>query len=243
MASDTKNVNSIIKASKILKCLSRGKARMSEIHKDLGYSKGTIHRLLKTLITVGFVVQDPITSEYFLGPLVFQLQSNPVNSHGALINCAFEEMSYLRDYTKETILLHIPSGFERVCIEQLESPERVKYVTQKGASEPLYVGSAGKILLAAYTDEDIQAILRNISWRPITSRTITKPEVLFDEIRKGRKKGFTISFGERAVGAASVSVPIKAYVSPVALSVLGPENRLTINKIKKLIDRLKKSAD
>ena len=125
----------------------------------------------------------------------------------------------------------------------MESPERVKYVTQKGASEPLYVGSAGKILLAAYTDEDIQAILRNISWRPITSRTITKPEVLFDEIRKGRKKGFTISFGERAVGAASVSVPIKAYVSPVALSVLGPENRLTINKIKKLIDRLKKSAD
>lgn len=241
--SDIKTVNSIIRASSILRCLSKGKNRLGKISEDLGFSKSTIHRILRTLVAVGFVVQDPNTLKYYLGPLALELSLHPTISHHALIICAFEEMQSLRDLAKETVLLHIPVGLQRVCIEQLESPEYIKYTTYKGAVAPLYVGSASKILLAELNDNEIQILLNNINFIPITSHTIIKPEALLEEIYKVREQGFAISFGEREVGASSVSVPIKNYVSPVALSVLGPANRLTINKIENLTDKLKESAD
>ena len=241
--SDIKTINSIMRASSILRCLSQGKNRLGKISEDLGLSKSTIHRILKTLIAASFVVQDPITSKYYLGPLALELSLHPTISHGVLITCAFEEMKSLRDYTRETVLLHIRYGLERLCVEQFESPEYIKYATEKGAAAPLYVGSAGKILLAALNDDEIQVIFGNINFIPITSHTIIKPEALFEEIYKVRDQGFAVSFGEREVGAASVSVLIRNYVSPVALSVLGPDSRLSINRIKGLIDELNESAN
>ena len=134
--SRAKSVNSVIRASRIMRCLAEGKNTITEINEDIGLSKGTIYRLLRSLVTVGFVVQDPISLKYYLGPLLLDILSDPAISHGALIVCASNEMKWLRDYTRETVLLHVRSGVERLCTEQFESPESIKYVTEKGATAP-----------------------------------------------------------------------------------------------------------
>jgi len=99
--SKPKIVNSIVRAALILKTLSNGNSRIGKISESVKLSKGTTHRLLLTLAKVGFVVQDPLTQRYHLGPGLLQLFSDPILSHNSLISCAFEEMTCLNNLTRD----------------------------------------------------------------------------------------------------------------------------------------------
>lgn len=133
-------------------------------------------------------------------------------------------------------------GLQRVCIEEVESRENIKYVNGRGFVAPLYTGAAGKILLSQLTDEKIDFLLEKMDLFAITNRTITDKDRLFFEIRKARKMGYATSFGERARGSSCISVPVRNYSVPVALSVLGPDNRFTMDRIRESLGEIKASA-
>jgi IclR family KDG regulon transcriptional repressor len=90
-----KIVNSITKGANILKCLSDGIDRISDLSKELHLSKSTTHRFLKSLENSGLAMQDPITRRYHLGHLILYLASQPNVSHQRLIDSAAEEMQHL----------------------------------------------------------------------------------------------------------------------------------------------------
>jgi len=220
-----KRENSITRGIDILKSLSEGTDRVTDLAKQHGLSKSTTHRILKSLENTSIVRRDPITRRYYVGPLMLDLASRPIVSHQGLTLSAFEEMRRLRDLTQETVVLHIRIGLERVCLEELPSFQALRYTAGKGFIAPVYTGSAGKILLSELNDAELDLLLRNIKCTKIGPNTITDQEVLKEEIRKARVQGYAVSFSERVPGSASISVPVKSYVCPVALSVLGPESR------------------
>jgi IclR family KDG regulon transcriptional repressor len=238
----SKTIASIARGADILKILSSGIDRISDISERLQLSKGTAHRFLKSLESSGLVIQDPITRRYYLGPLVLELASRPLIIHQNLTICAFEDMRYLRDLSHETVILHIRIGLERICLEELQSPENIKYAAGKGFVAPLYTGSAGKILLSELQDEELQLLIRSFRFKPVGPNTITNKEALLDELRKVRSQGYATSFGERVPGSASISVPIRGYVCPVAMSVLGPDNRFTLDKMMDVLGGMKERA-
>jgi IclR family KDG regulon transcriptional repressor len=170
------------------------------------------------------------------------LFSDPILSHNSLISCAFEEMTYLNNLTRETVLIDLRSGLQKVCIEKIDSPENLKYTNEKGFAAPLYVGGGGKVLLSELKDDELNNILKQTSFVPITANTIIDPEKLWAEIKKIRKQGYATSFGERVPGSSCVSVPVKHYVAPVALSILGPASRFTPKRIMETIVELKQAA-
>ena len=69
------SIQSIERAAAILRCLSSGPRRLgvSELSTRLGLAKGTIHGILKTLHTEGFVEQDLESGKYQIGPALLQL--------------------------------------------------------------------------------------------------------------------------------------------------------------------------
>lgn len=235
-------VNSITKGADILRSLSEGIDRVSDISQKLRISKSTSHRLLKSLEKSGLVMQDPVTRRYYLGPLILELASKPIIAHQNLIVCAFDEMKYLRDISGETVVLHIRIGLERICLEELQSLENIKYTAGKGFVAPIYVGSAGKVLLSELRDHDLQLLLQSLRLEPIGPNTITDKKTLLNELGKVRKQGYATSFGERITGSASISVPVKNYFCPVALSVLGPDNRFSFKKMMDILKVMKESS-
>ncbi len=235
-------INSIARSAVILRILSNGIDRISDLSNELHLSKSTIHRLLKTLKTSEFVMQDPITRRYYLGPLIIELASKPFVAHESLIICGLEQMKYLRDLSGETVVLHIRIGLERICLEELQSFENIKYTAGKGFIAPIYTGSAGKILLSELNDNELQVLLNNIHLKPIGPKTITEKRVLLKELEKVREQGYATSFGERVPGSASISIPIKNYICPVALSILGPDNRFSLDIMLEVLEKMKESA-
>jgi DNA-binding IclR family transcriptional regulator len=237
-----KIVNSITKGADILRNLSEGIDRISDLSKNLKLSKSTAHRLLKTLEISELVMQDPITRRYYLGPLILKLASRPIIAHQNLIICAFGEMKHLRDFSRETVVLHIRIGLERICLEEVQSLENIKYMAGKGFVAPIYTGSAGKILLSELKNNELQLLVENLQLNPIGPHTITDKKTLLKELEKVRKQGYATSFGERIPGSASISAPIKNYICPVALSVLGPDNRFSLKMMMGVLKEMKKSA-
>lgn len=235
-------VNSITRAVNILKCLADGTDRLSKITEELQLSKSTIHRILESLAASKLVIQDPVTHRYYLGPLILDFASRPMIAHQSLIVNAFEDMRRLRDFTRETVVLHIRIGLERICLEELEGPERIKYTSGKGSISSIHTGSAGKVLLSELEDNELDLLLRNLTLAPVGPNTITDNKTFLAELRKTRKQGYANSFGERIVGSASISVPIRGYVCPVAFSVLGPGNRFSEKRMMSVLKEIQKSA-
>ena len=64
---------------------------------------------------------------------------------------------------------------------------------------------------------------------------------MLQELRKVRRQGYSRSCGEVIKGAAAISVPVRGHVCPVALSIIGPENRFAPKMIA-ILEELKNSA-
>ena len=222
-------VNSVFRAAEILSMLSLGRNRLTDICQELGLSKGTVHRLLKTLEQCGFVFLDPVTHQYYLGHLMIKISSNPDISHQNLIVCAYDELKMLRDKSGETAALFIPIGNRRICLEEIDSNNSIRLVVQKGSVHPIYSGSSGKVLLSQFSDEALMQLLDNTPLVKIAKNTITNRKVLLQEVEKTKKKGYAVSTSETLDGAYSICVPIKDYSCPVALSILGPQDHFESN--------------
>ena len=239
---NTKSVKSIIRSANILKCISKGCNRIRDIAKSSNLSKGTTHRLLITLAETGFVVQDPISLKYYLGPAILELSSNSDIAHNSLIICALEQMQDLMMLTGETVLLHVRIGLQRVCIAEVESLQNIKYTNGIGYVAPLYTGAAGKVLLSELQDDQLDNLLAQMRLAPITPNTIIDKDRLLDEIHQVREVGYSTSLGERVLGSSCVSLPIKNYIMPVALSILGPDNRFTPIRLLEHLGGIKESS-
>ena len=238
----TKIIGSISKGAEILRKISEGVDRITNLSTNLQLSTSTVHRILKSLEMSELVKQDPITRRYYLGPLILSLASSPIIAHQNLIVCAFDDMRYLRDLSRETVVLHVRIGLERICLEELQSFENIRYTVNKGNIAPLYLGSAGRILLAELQDNELQLILRYLRLEPVTPNTIIDKKTLLKELEKVRKQGYAISLGERIPGGASIAVPIKNYSYPVSMTILGPDNRFTIEKMMDCLPVMKESS-
>lgn len=234
-------IKSIKRGVDVLKSLANGTDRISDLCNELKMSKSTVYRLLETLESLDLAKQDPISRRYYLGPLVVELSSKPLIAHQNLVICAYDEMQHLRGMSRETVIIHVRIGSERICLEEVLSPEPIKYSAGKGSIAPIWIGSAGKILLSELEDYELQLILKNIELVRMGPNTITDKKILLEEIEKVRKEGFAVSIGERIAGAASISVPIKNYVCPVSLSILGPENRV-VPVMFDFLENMKESA-
>lgn len=226
----TPPINSIIKASEILKCLCEGIYRIADIARKLGYNQPTVYKVLKSLEMVGFANQDKLTRQYFPGPLIQQLATSPMKVHQNLIFSSSDEMEKLRDITNETVSLWIAQGSTRININMFESKHTIVHIPRLGGIAPIYAGAAGKILLSQLEVKYVEALLQKIELKPVTSTTPTDKESLLLELDEIRKQGYSWTAGETYKGASAVAVKVEYTAYPVALMVAGPEDRMKENK-------------
>lgn len=234
-------VQSVVRATEILKCLGDGLERLTDISKKLNLSKTTTYRLLKTLEVSGFAIQDPVTQRFYVGHLVVQLASNPYISHHWLLICASDDIQRLRDLSGESVGLQVKIGTQRMFLEVLLSNQSIRLTFDKGFVAPLHIGAGGKVLLSELPENERQMILDHTKVTMRTNEIIDK-EALIREVNQIKTKGYAITFSETIPGSGGISVPIKNYICPVALGVFGPEERIKKN-MTDLLKMVKESAD
>lgn len=222
-------VRAVERALDILMCfIDATDLGLVEISNKVSLHKSTVHRLLASLESKGFVTRDPSTDKYRLGYRVWELSANLTQSDDPAI-IWLPEMERLRDEIGETVSLYVRDGNERIRIQAVQSNEPIRRVAPIGARLPLFVGASSKVLLA-HADEAVkQSIIQGPDW-PHYLRN----EAYLQQLEEVRRQGYATSIEEREPGAAAVAAPIinRAGQLVAALSVSGPSSRLTAEIMK-----------
>jgi IclR family KDG regulon transcriptional repressor len=235
-------VNSVFRALDILKSLGDGLETLSDIAGNLNLKKTTTYRLLKALETSGFVVKDPITRHYYIGPAAISLAYIPGIAHQRLIVYSLDEMKYLQRLSGESVALWVKVGTQRTILEELPSNYNIRYTLGKGFSAPMHYGTGGKIMLSELPESERQMILNGTKLVTRENEMVDK-ETLLSELKKIKQQGYVITIDETIEGAGGISVPIENYVCPAALSVFGPKERFRKDVIMSLVKEIKESAE
>ncbi|MBI5304276.1 MAG: IclR family transcriptional regulator [Chloroflexi bacterium] len=233
-------IQSLMRAIAILDCFRADQPQLGvrEIARQLTMSTSTVGRLLATLYSAGILSQDPTTRLYRMGPKVL--------AWGALYTSLLDVREFARPsleelhrITNETVSLYVLERTERVCVERIESPERVRVVVRIGERMPLHAGSAGKALLAFMPADDIEQIVAQPLER-MTERTITNRRALLKELKTIRECGFATSHGERFEDALGLAAPIFDSNGKVtaALNVAGPLLRFTDQHVERFAPKI-----
>lgn len=221
----TKTVNTILLGAEILKVLAAGASRLEDIYLQAGLNKSTTHRILKSLARTGLAYQHPVVRTYHVGPLFLQISANTAARHHLLILCASAEMRRLQETTHETALLLIPLGDQRLVLKEIIGDRQISLSHGEGSTIPLMVGSSGRVLLSQYDDQTLQKLFSLMDIPAVAPCFMGDPELRMREIHKIRSAGYALNSGEMVPDSAGISVPVRGYVCPVALSLFGPQFR------------------
>jgi len=144
MGSSVSGVGVIDKAARLLDVLEEAPRSLGELVTATGFSRATAHRLAVALEQHGLVRRDE-EGRFALGVRLIAL-GRAAAERIPLASAAMPALAALRDDTGESVQLYVRQGDRRVCIAALESPHGLRTIVPMGASLPLSVGSAGKIL-------------------------------------------------------------------------------------------------
>ena len=192
MEPSVSGVGVLDKAVALLGALEAGSATLNELVAEANLSRATAHRLAVALEAHGLVRRDE-DGRFVLGLRLIQLGRAAADAM-PLATAAQGALAALRDATGESVQLYVRDDDRRVCIAALESPHGLRTIVPMGASLPLAVGSAGRVLLGTESAQNRRPWVESVGEREAGVASVSAP------VRD--------STGE-VVAAVSVSGPIE----------------------------------
>lgn len=206
---------------------NRGLA-FSEIAKDLPFSRTTIHRILYTLVKLGYLEKTEIASHYRLTRKFHDI-SGAVLSLQNLQAISKPVMRTLLVRYSETVNLGSLDGGEVTYLDVAQSPSAVRLAAFPGDRNPVHSTALGKAMLAFLPDSQIRTILGQSPLFRKTSHTITQHARFLEHLATVRGERVALDQEENVEGITCVAAPIFGPTGKVmaAFSVSGPASRMT----------------
>jgi len=142
----------------VLETLAKtGPIGLSDLCREVSLNKTTVHRLLNSLLYMGYVRQDTQTSRYSLSFKIWDI-ANQFVSKIDIVEEARPSLRELAAKTGETVHLVQIDGIHAIYIAKEESENSVRLVSMVGKRIPLYCSGVGKALLADMSNEAVEYV-------------------------------------------------------------------------------------
>lgn len=214
---------SVSKAMELLQILSRaGKPLLlKEVSALCGYPKSTVFGLLTTMRMYDIVTQTA-DGRYALGVRLFEY-GQQVKRSWDISQAARPYMEHLCQQTGASVVLSFCEGGSVITLDQAETRNGLRVVSEIGSRLPIYCTSPGKVFLAHMPRTGAETVLRSQSMTPFTPHTVTDIPTLMQEIGRCRTDGYAVENGEYRIGLRSVSAPVFTAEGDIryAVSVIG----------------------
>ena len=234
-------VQSLGRAFAILEAIADagGATGLSQLSAELELPLTTIHRLVRTLVDLGYVRQEP-SRQYSLGPRLMRLVDASTKRLGTL---AHPHMAAVVAELGESANLAVLDGDEIVYVAQVQPSQNfMRMFTEVGRRVHPHATAVGKAILAALAEEDVRELLKRTGMPRYTANTLTSPKAILADLAKVRKQGYALDDGEQEVGVRCVAVSVPDAPRPLAISVSGPAARMTSELIEKAAPMLARAA-
>ncbi|WP_415855889.1 IclR family transcriptional regulator, partial [Sinomonas sp. G460-2] len=199
-----------------------GDVTLSELSSSTELPLPTIHRLLRTLVALGYVRQLP-NRRYALGPRLIRLGEGANKQLGAL---AQPQLKTLVDRLGETANMAVLDSDMVIYVAQVPSLHSMRMFTEVGRRAHTHDTGVGKAILSQLEDDQVRAIVGRQGMPTPTAYSIGDVETLLADLDKIRARGYAIDEQEQEVGVRCFSMPVPNAPTPTAISVSGPVSRV-----------------
>lgn len=218
----------------------KGAMGLMEISKEMNLNKSTVHRILNSLIYMGYVKQNDMTSQYMLTYKICTLSERILKSVD-LVDLAHPFLKELSFRTGETVHLVQRDGTNAVYIDKVETDTNtVRLISSIGKTIPLYCSGVGKAMLAGMEESSVRKIWNFSEIKAYTDKTIVDIDSLLRELKIIRERGYSVDDEENEIGVRCVAVALDDYRGKpnYAISISAPEIRMKEERMRELAGML-----
>lgn len=190
--------------------------RLSELAVQLDAPKPSVFGLAKGLVATGYLLEDE--GSYRLGPALDTLISPARPDLPELTRPALQA---LRSQFNETVMLGTRVGTSLVYVATAESEQPIKYTAPLRHRRPLYPPSAGKVLLAFWSEHRRAAYLESLF------TDTASLEQAHHDLETVRREGVSFNRGETLPDVTAAARPLMVGDRVLAaIAVAGPTSRV-----------------
>ena len=236
----TGGVQSVERAFEVLEIIASagGTITLSDLAERAELPQPTIHRLVRTLLGMGYVRQLP-DRRYALGPKLIRLGESAAQQLGAWSR---PHLTQLVERTGETANIAVLDSDMAVYVAQVPSPHTMRMFTEVGRRVYPHCTGVGKALLMQLPNDAVRSLLDRTGMPASTENSHTTPDALIRDLELSRARGYTVDEGEQEVGVRCFAVPVADAPTLTALSVSGPAARITLKSATQIAPLLKQEA-
>lgn len=199
-----------------------GDVTLSELSSSTELPLPTIHRLLRTLVALGYVRQLP-NRRYALGPRLIRLGEGANKQLGAV---ARPQLQMLVERLGETSNMAVLDSDMVIYVAQVPSPHAMRMFTEVGRRAHTHDTGVGKAILAQLDDEQVRSIVARQGMPTPTAYSLGDIDSLLSDLDKIRARGYAIDEQEQEIGVRCFSMAVPGAPTPTAISVSGPVSRV-----------------
>lgn len=236
-------IQSLVKAANVLDILKSENRELTiaEISEFLNIPPSTAHRILSTLIAVGYVSKDERTHLYGLGPALIPLgiKASSKLDPQAVGKTVLEKLS---DVTMEDSYFIIKSGDKGLMLSKAEGKHSLKIVENFGIEIDLHKGAIRKTILAFQSDDYINYYLKK-DLSDYLDSPVDK-ETLRQDLMHIRNNKISVSDSEYIDSVIGIGAPVFNYKDQLvgAIGVVIPKERITEESKKEYIEAVKNAG-
>ncbi|HET6489776.1 MAG TPA: IclR family transcriptional regulator [Syntrophales bacterium] len=205
-----KRVNSLIRGLEILEAFTPGDYHITlqELSSRTSLPKTTVHRFLKTLLSLNYVTLDQRTKAYSLAPRVMALGFS-VLSGMDLRAKALPYMETLSRVTDQNVNLAVLDRTEMLYIERITVRRIINTNLHVGSRVNCYLTAMGRSLIAFLPADRYDKLIQELGKDKDAVNYIGKRgEKLETILKEVRIKGYAVNDGEWVPGLRAIGCPV-----------------------------------
>ena len=222
-------VQSIARAFHILEAIADCPEGINhaDLSKAVGLHASTAFHLIRTMLALGYLRQDPETKRYHIARRVFMLAAR-VSDEVNLVNAALPVMRELAESLGETAHLGVLSRDGAVTIAKSEGTSTFRVSERVGVLRPAHCTAIGKAMLASLPRSELDDYLAGAELKAFTPRTIVDPARLRRELDRVRAAGYAVDDAEFHAELRCAAALVRDFSGRgiAALGVSGPTWRI-----------------
>lgn len=234
-------VQSVERAFELMELIGRagGECSLTHLSTESPLPPPTIHRLLRTLVGIGYVRQLP-DKRYALGPRLIRLGEVANRQLGAVAEPVLESLVL---ELSETASLAVLDGDMVIYTAQVPSPHTMRTNNEIGRRVNLHNSGVGKAVLSELDDARVVKLVSQAGFPATTEHSVTSLSGVFAEVEKVRSNGYAVDEEEQEVGVRCVAMAIPGAPTPMAVGISGPTSRMDDERVARAVVALRAATE